>query len=86
MADKIDKHHATFLGIARGLFMTRLHLLRLTEVVRLGVKPNEEGLMLLQTPLDEEMARLAFDYVLATFPEDYHLELIQQRASWLKPQ
>lgn len=86
MAEKIDKNHGTFLGIARGLFMTRLHLLRLTEVVRLGVKPNEDGLMLLPSSLDDEMARLAFDYVLATFPEEYHLELIQQRASWLKPQ
>ncbi|MFH0901548.1 MAG: hypothetical protein V2A73_13050 [Pseudomonadota bacterium] len=66
--------------------MTRLHLLRLTEVVRLGIRPNEEGVMLLPHELDEEMKRQAFDYVLTTFPEEFHLELLQQKVIWLKPQ
>ncbi len=82
----LDKYHNTFLNIARGTFMTRLHLLRLTEVVRHGIRPNEEGVMLLPEELDEEMKRQAFDFVLAIFPEEFHLELLQQKASWLKPQ
>ncbi len=78
--------HQTFLAIARGLFMTRLHLLRLTEVVRHGIKPTDEGVLLLPTDLDEEMKRQAFDYILAVFPEEYHLELIQSKGVWFKPQ
>ena len=30
----------TFLSVAHALFMNRLHLLRLTEVVRLGIRPD----------------------------------------------
>ena len=29
-----------FLGIAHALFVNRLHVLRLTEVVRLGIRPD----------------------------------------------
>ena len=83
---ELEGHHATFLAVARGMYMTRLHLLRLTEVVRLGIRPNADGLMLLDSDLDEEMKRQAFDYVLAIFPETYHLELIQQKARWASPQ
>ena len=86
MAERADRYHALFLAIARGMFMTRLHLLRLTEVVRLGIRPNEEGTMLLPEPLDEEMLKQAFDYVLTVFPEEFHLELMQQRPIWFKPQ
>jgi hypothetical protein len=86
MVDRADRYHPVFLAIARGMFMTRLHLLRLTEVVRLGIRPNDEGIMLLPPQLDEEMAKLAFDYVLMVFPEEFHLELMQQRATWSKPQ
>jgi len=81
-----DHYHHLFLGVARGMFMTRLHLLRLTEVVRLGIRPNEEGVMLLPSDLDEEMKKQAFDYVLAIFPDEFHLELIQLRSSWFTPQ
>jgi len=81
-----EVQHAALLGIAHGLYMTRVHLLRLTEVVRLGIKPNEDGLMLLPNELDEEMKRQAFDYVLAVFPEEFHLELIQHKARWSTPQ
>ena len=65
----MDKYQHVFLGIARGLFMNRLHVLRLTEVVRLGIRPNEDGVLLLPPELDEEMKKQAFDYILATFPE-----------------
>lgn len=86
MAERADRYHPVFLAIARGMFMTRLHLLRLTEVVRLGIRPNDEGIMLLPPQLDEEMMKQAFDYVLMVFPEEFHLELMQQRATWSKPQ
>lgn len=82
----MDKYRSVFLGIARGMFMNRLHVLRLTEVVRHGIRPNEEGVLLLPPELDEEMKKQAFDFVLAVFPEELHLELIQQKAAWLKPQ
>ena len=29
-----------FLGIAHALFVNRLHVLRLTEIVRLGIRPD----------------------------------------------
>ncbi len=74
------------LSIARGMYMNRLHVLRLTEVVRNNIRPNEEGVMLLPSELDEEMKRLAFDYVLAMFPEEFHLDIVSQRQSWLTPQ
>jgi hypothetical protein len=88
MADRIapDRQHAAIIAIARAFFMTRLHLLRLTEVVRLQIRPNDEGVMLLPEELDEEMKRQAFDFVLATFPEEYHLEIIQARQGWLNVQ
>jgi len=86
MAERADRYHSLFLAIARGMFMTRLHLLRLTEVVRMGIRPNEDGAMLLPEALDEEMLKQAFDYVLTVFPEEFHLELMQQRAIWFKPQ
>lgn len=90
MADRsippVDHNRAVFLGIARALFMNRLHVLRLTEVVRNAIRPNEEGVMLLPPELDAEMRKQAFDFVLATFPEDFHLELHQVRSSWLNVQ
>lgn len=82
----VDRNRTVFLGIARALFMNRLHVLRLTEVVRLAIRPNEEGVMLLPPELDAEMKKQAFDFVLATFPDDFHLELHQVRSSWLNVQ
>lgn len=82
----VDQNRTVFLGIARALFMNRLHVLRLTEVVRHQIRPNEEGVMLLPPELDEEMRKQAFDFVLATFPDDFHLELHQVRSSWLNVQ
>jgi hypothetical protein len=81
-----DRNRATTIALARAFFMTRLHLLRLTEVVRLQIRPNDEGVMLLPEDLDEEVKKQAFDFVLATFPEEYHLEIVQARAQWLNVQ
>ena len=75
-----------FLAIAHALFMNRLPLLRLTEVVRLGIKPNEEdGNMELPAALDEEMKQQAIDYVLTVFPEDFSLLINQAKSDWLRP-
>ena len=38
----MDSHlERALLGIAHALFLNRLHVLRLTEVVRLGVRPDK---------------------------------------------
>ena len=81
-----DRSHANMIALARAFFMTRLHLLRLTEVVRNQIRPNDEGVMLLPPDLDEEMKKLAFDFVLAMFPEDLHLDIVQARTQWLNVQ
>jgi hypothetical protein len=81
-----DKNHHIFLAIARAVFMERLHVLRLTEIVRANIRPKEDGIMLLPPELDEEVKKQAFDFVLATFPEEFHLELHQLRSSWLNVQ
>jgi hypothetical protein len=88
MSDRpaVDKNRATMIGLARAFFMMRLHLLRLTEVVRINIRPNDEGVMLLPPELDDEMKKQAFDFVLATFPEEYHLEIVQARTQWLNVQ
>ncbi len=83
---ELDRNRETFLAIAKGMYMTRLHLLRLTEVVRHQIRPNEDGLMLLPPELDEQMKRQAFDYVLAIFPEELHIDLLHQKSSWLTVQ
>jgi hypothetical protein len=46
----------TILGITRALFVNRLHVLRLTEVVRHGIAPSkDDGNMALPDALEEEM-------------------------------
>lgn len=74
------------MAMAKALFAERIHLLRLTEIVRNGVRPNEEGLMLLPDEIDDEMKKQAFDFVLTVMPEEFHVELLQLKASWLTPQ
>jgi hypothetical protein len=82
MADKAAQTAMT-LSLARALYQTRLHLLRLTEVVRLNIRPNEDGAMVLPKELDEEMKKQSFDFVLATFPEEFHMDIVHARQSWL---
>ncbi len=81
-----DRNRATMIALARAFFMERLHLLRLTEIVRHQIRPNDEGVMLLPPELDDEMKKQAFDFVLATFPEEFHLEIVQVRSLWLNVQ
>jgi hypothetical protein len=42
--------------------------------------------MLLPPELDEEMKKQAFDFVLTMYPEEYRVELLQTRSTWLTPQ
>ncbi|HVK74786.1 MAG TPA: hypothetical protein VM734_15765 [Kofleriaceae bacterium] len=73
-----------FLGIAYALFMNRLHVLRLTEVVRHGIRPNpEDGNMEVPEPLDAELKQQAVDYVLKCFPQSFAKKLASSTATWL---
>lgn len=73
-----------FLGIAYALFMNRLHVLRLTEVVRHGIRPNpEDGNMEVPDPLDAELKQQAVDYVIKCFPQTFAKRLSQAAATWL---
>jgi len=72
--------------MAKALFSERVHLLRLTEIVRHQVRPNDEGLMLLPDELDDELKKQAFEFVLMMVPDDYHVELLQLKQSWLTVQ
>lgn len=74
------------LGIAQALFMNRLHLLRLTEVVRLGIKPDsEDGNMQVPEKLDQELRQQALNYVLTCFPDEFHAQIDSVKSDWLQP-
>jgi hypothetical protein len=74
------------LGVAHALFMNRLHLLRLTEVVRLGIRPEPETqIMRLPEQLDREMQQAAIDFVFACFPRELHGAIEQAQRGWLNP-
>ena len=74
------------LSIARSFYSTRLHLLTLTEVVRQNIKPDEDGLLKLPKEMEREMRQLAFDFLLAMFPIEYHGLFEQEREKWMTPQ
>jgi hypothetical protein len=77
-------HEELFLGIAHALFMNRLHVLRLTEVVRLGIRPNsEDGLMDVPESLDKDLKDQAIAYVLKCFPDAWGAKLQAQKSRWL---
>lgn len=77
-------HEELFLGIAYALFMNRLHVLRLTEVVRHGIRPNpEDGNMEVPDPLDAELKQQAVDYVIKCFPPSFGKKLSAAADHWL---
>ena len=84
--DREHRFHQFVLAMAKALFSERVHLLRLTEIVRHQVRPNDEGLMLLPDELDDELKKQAFEFVLMMVPDDYHVELLQLKQSWLTVQ
>ena len=74
------------LGIAHALFLNRLHVLRLTEVVRLGIRPDkEDGIMNLPGNIDRELQQQAIDFVLANFPPEMSTAINQAKKDWLRP-
>ena len=76
----------SLLGIAHALYINRLHLLRLTEVVRHGIRPDgEDGTMQLPAHLDLEVQQQAIDFVLTCFPEEMGPLIQQARKEWQRP-
>jgi hypothetical protein len=76
----------SLLAIAHALFMNRLHVLRLTEVVRLGIKPDrEDGMMNLPAGLDREVQQQAIDFVLTVFPPEMAPAINAAKKDWLRP-
>jgi len=74
-----------FLGIAHALFMNRLHVLRLTEIVRLNIRPSAEDMnMEVPEPLDRELTQAAVDYVLKCFPPAFHKRIQAAAPTWLR--
>lgn len=86
MVGKDPTYERTILGIARALFINRLHVLRLTEVVRHGIRPrDDDGDMELPPQLEHEMKQQAIDYVLTCLPEEW-AELVEEaKVDWLRP-
>ena len=76
----------TVVGIAHALFINRLHVLRLTEVVRLGIKPSsEDENMVIPPKLDDELKQQAIDYVLTCLPAEYSALVNHAKSDWLNP-
>jgi hypothetical protein len=73
-----------FLGVATALFMNRLHVLRLTEIVRLQIRPSpDDGNMEVPDALDKDLQQQAIAYVLKCFPPTWHPKIHAAKAHWL---
>lgn len=74
-----------FLGIAHALFVNRLHVLRLTEIVRLGIRPdpNDQN-MDVPADVDRELISQAFAYVLRHFPAAFSGKIEVAKAHWIR--
>jgi hypothetical protein len=78
-------HEELFLGIAHALFVNRLHVLRLTEVVRLGIKPDpHDQNMEVPEEIDRELIQQAFAYVLRHFPQTFSGKIEAAKARWIR--
>jgi hypothetical protein len=74
-----------FLGIAHALFVNRLHVLRLTEVVRLGIRPSPDDQNLEVPPdIDRELINQAFAYVQRHFPPGFSGRIEAAKARWVR--
>ena len=74
-----------FIGIAHALFVNRLHVLRLTEVVRLGIKPDpHDQNMEVPQEIDRELIQQAFAYVLRHFPQSFAGKVEAAKARWIR--
>lgn len=74
-----------FLGIAHALFVNRLHVLRLTEIVRLGIRPdpNDQN-MEVPGEVDRELISQAFAYVQRHFPPTFASKIDGAKARWIR--
>ena len=83
---QLDPHvERILLGVAHALFMNRLHVLRLTEVVRLGIRPDDEMILDIPPELDEQLKRQAIDFVLTCFPAEFSVSIHEAKTDWLRP-
>jgi len=74
-----------FLGIAHALFVNRLHVLRLTEIVRLGIRPDpHDQNMEVPDDLDKDLIQQAFAYVLHHFPGAFSGKIEAAKARWIR--
>ena len=74
-----------FLGIAHALFVNRLHVLRLTEVVRLGIRPDPHDQNMEVPPeIDRELINQAFAYVVHNFPPAFGEKIEAQKPRWVR--
>jgi hypothetical protein len=74
-----------FIGIAHALFVNRLHVLRLTEVVRLGIKPDpHDQNMEVPQEIDKDLIQQAFAYVLRHFPQTFASKIEASKARWIR--
>ena len=74
-----------FLGIAHALFVNRLHVLRLTEVVRLGHQPDpHDQNMEVPKEIDGELIQQAFAYVQRHFPPTFGGKIESAKARWIR--
>ncbi|HEY4244053.1 MAG TPA: hypothetical protein VGM88_29775 [Kofleriaceae bacterium] len=73
-----------FLGIAHALFVNRLHVLRLTEIVRLGIRPDpHDQNMDVPEEIDRELIQQALAYVARHFPPSFGPKLDAARTRWI---
>ena len=74
-----------FVGIAHALFVNRLHVLRLTEVVRLGIRPDpHDQNMEVPEDVDRELIQQAFAYVQHHFPAAFSGKIEAAKARWIR--
>lgn len=78
-------HEELFLGIAHALFMNRLHVLRLTEIVRFNIRPSaDDGDMEVPEVMDKELIQQALAYVTKCFPASFAPKIEAARANWVR--
>jgi hypothetical protein len=74
-----------FLGIAHALFVNRLHVLRLTEIVRLGIRPDpHDQNMEVPSEVDRDLIQQAFAYTLHHFPQSFSGKIEAAKARWVR--
>lgn len=79
------QHEELFLGIAHALFVNRLHVLRLTEIVRLGIRPDPHDQNMEVPPeVDRDLIQQAFAYVTHHFPPSFAGKLEAHKARWVR--